>query len=120
MQFLLLSKADGTLFEESEMAQVFRSDAHFRDLRFDTPGGDLIACEYVGSDDWTLINLDTDRKSIFFNSTQGAALRAVLVIQKALGIPMRVFNDSYPFDLTFSGIPTVEELEAAMENARTS
>ena len=120
MQFLLLFKADGALFEESEVAQVFRSNASFTDVRFHTPGGDLIACTYVEPDDWTLINLGTDRKSIFFSSTQGAALRAVLIIQQALGEPMRVFNDDYTFDLTFSGISTVEELEAAMENARTS
>ena len=119
MQFLLLYKANGSLFDRSEMEQVFRSDAHFKDLRFDTPGGDLIECEYVGPDDWTLIHLDKDRQSIFLSHTWGAALRAVLVIQKALAIPMRVFNDNYTFDLTFSGIATVEELEAAMEDART-
>jgi hypothetical protein len=44
----------------------------------------------------------------------------VLIVQKALGIPLRLFYSSYTFDLTFSGISTVEELEAAMDNARTS
>jgi hypothetical protein len=29
-------------------------------------------------------------------------------------------NDDYSFDLTFSDISTVEELEAAMDHARTS
>ena len=30
---------------------------------------------------------------------------------------MRLYNDDYTFDLTFSGISTVDELEAAMDNA---
>jgi hypothetical protein len=120
MQFLLLFKSDGAVFDRSETERAFRSDAHFKDLRFETPGGDIIACTYAEPDDWTLVNLNKDRQSIFFSSTQGAALRAVLAIQQSLGIPMRMFNDDYTFDLTFSDISTVEELEAAIENARTT
>jgi len=33
---------------------------------------------------------------------------------------MPIVDDGNSFDLTFSNISTVEELEAAMENARTS
>jgi hypothetical protein len=120
MQFLLLYKADSSLFDQSEVEQVFRSNPNFKNLQFNTPGGDLIACRYVERDDWTLINLDHDRQSIFFSDTRGAALRAVLLIQKSLGIPLRMVNDDYSFDLTFSDISTVEELETAMGNARTS
>jgi hypothetical protein len=82
--------------------------------------GGLIECEYVDADDSTLINLGKDREPIFLNHTWGAGLRAVLVIQQSLGIPIRVFNDDYTFDLTLSGLSTVEELGAAMENARTT
>jgi hypothetical protein len=120
MQFLLLCKADSRLFDQSEVERIFRSDAKFVDLRFNTPVGDLIACKYVDSDDWTLINLDNDRQSISLSGTNRAAMQAVLAIQKALGIPLRVFDNTYSFDLTFSVIATVEELEAAMDNARTS
>ncbi len=120
MQFLLLFKANSGLFERSEIEQVFRSDPHFKDLRFDTPFGELIECRYVEPNDSASVSLNQDRQSLYFNSTCGAALKAVLIIQKALGVPLRVINDSYTCDLTFSDISTVEELEAAMENARTS
>jgi hypothetical protein len=120
MQFLLLFKADASLFDHDEVENAFRSNPDFKDLRFDTQGGDLIECEYVEPNDWAIIRFDKDRQSIFFSNTRGAALRAVLIIQQALGVPMRVYNDAYTFDLTFSDISTVEELEAAMENARTS
>lgn len=66
------------------------------------------------------MNIGDDRQSIYFSDTHGPALRAVLTIQQALGVPMRLYEDSYSFDLTFSDISTVEELEAAMDNARTS
>jgi hypothetical protein len=120
MQFLLLFKADSSLFDQSEIEQIFRSNSNFRDLRVNDSGGDLVACRYVESDDWALIDLGEDRQSICFSNTGHAALRAVLLIQQALGVPMRVYNDTYTFDLTFSDISTVEELEAAMDNARTS
>jgi hypothetical protein len=120
MQFLLLFKADSSLFELPEVEHVFRSNPHFQDLRIDTSFGDPIECEYVEPDDRTIIRLDKDRQSIFLTHTWGAALKAALTIQRALGIPMRMYNDDYTFDLTFSDIATVEELEAAMNNARTS
>ncbi len=119
MQFLLLFKADASSFDPSELELIFRSDPHFQDIRLNAPSGEPIDCVYRELDDWTLIHLDKDRDSIYFNSTQGAALSAVLTIQHALGVQMRVYNDSYTFDLTFSNIETVEELEAAMDNART-
>ena len=120
MQFLLLLKADASLFDPTEVEQVFRGDAHFQDVRFNTPVDTLIECEYGEPGDWTLVKLRTDRESIYFSHTWGAALRAVLAIQHGLKVPMRVYNDDYTFDLVFSDIKTVEELEVAMENAQTS
>ncbi len=120
MQFLLLLKADSSLFDQAELERIFRSNPNFKNLRVNAPGGDLIACRYVESDDLTLITLGEDRQSIVFSDTRGAALRAVLIVQQALGVPMRVYNDTYTFDLTFTDISTVEELEAAMDNAQTS
>ncbi|HEV3138315.1 MAG TPA: hypothetical protein VGZ26_10430, partial [Pirellulales bacterium] len=96
------------------------SCAEFTDLRFEEPGGALIECEYIEPNDRTIIRLSRDASTISMYHTWGAALRAALLIQKSLGIALRMVNDDYTFDLTFSDISTVEELEAAMENARTS
>jgi hypothetical protein len=120
MQFLLLYKPDFSLFDASSVERVFRSNPDFRNLRFDDPGGALIECKYIEPDDWTIIRLNRDATTISLNQTWGAALRAVLLIQKGLGFPLRMVNDDYSFDLTFSDIATAEELEAAMDNARTS
>ncbi len=120
MQFLLLYKPDFSLFESSSVERVFRSNANFIDVRFDEPGGASLECEYVEPNDRTIIRLSGDKRTISINHTWGAALRAALLIQKSLDIPLRMINDDYTFDLTFSDISTVEELEAAMENARTS
>jgi len=120
MQSLLLVKADSSSFEPSEVEQVFRSDSRFRDLRVNTSSGDVIACKFVDSENWTLISLGTERECISVSYTGRAALQAALAIQRGLSYPLRAFDSSYTFDLTFFDISTVEELEAAIENARTS
>ncbi len=119
MQKLLMFNPDFSPFDPKAVEQAFRSCA-FTDLRFDEPGGALIECNYTEPDDWTTIRLSGNAARISMYHTWGAALRAALLIQKSLGRPLRIMNDCCTFDLTFSDISTVEELEAAMENARTS
>jgi hypothetical protein len=120
MQFLLLFNPDDSLFDVSSVERALRTCPQFTEFRLDDPFGSLIECHYKEPEDWTTIRLNGNRRSIFVNDTSDAALSAVLLIQKALGRPLRVVNDDYTFDLTFSDITTVEELEAAMENASTS
>lgn len=120
MQFLQLLNPDDSLFDAASVERALRACPQFTDVRLDEPGGAPIECRYEEPDDWTTIRLSKDRSHISLKNTQGAALRAVLLIQKALGRPLRVYNDDYTFDLTFSDIATVEELEAAMEKASTS
>jgi hypothetical protein len=120
MQFLLLFNPDFRPFEPKVVERAFRTCAEFTDLRLDEPCGALIECEYIEPTDRTIIRLSGDASSISVDHTWGAALRASLLIQKSLGIPLRMFNDDNTFDLTFSDISTVEELETAMDNARTN
>jgi hypothetical protein len=120
MQSLLILNPDDSLFDVATVERAFRACPQFTDIRLDDPVGSLIECEYNEPDDWTMIRLSKDRDVISVDYTAGAALRAVLLIQKALGRPLRVFDEGYTFDLTFSDIATVEELEAAMEDAATS
>jgi hypothetical protein len=116
----MLFNPDFAPFEPKVVERAFRSCAQFTDLRFEEPGGALIECVYIEPNDRTIIRLGGDASSISVDHIWGAALRAALLIQKSLGIPIRMINDDNTFDLTFSDISTVEELEAAMENARTS
>lgn len=118
MQFLLLSNPDDSLFDASSVEHALRSCPQFTDFRSNDI--DLIECEYNEPDDSTLIRLGHDRETISVDSIRGASLRAVLLIQKALGQPLRLCNDDYTFDLTFSDITTVEDLEAAMDKASTN
>jgi hypothetical protein len=120
MQSLLLLKADDGSFEPSEVEHVFRSDSRFKDLRISAPHEGLTECTCVERNDRAIIYLSDDRGWLSLSNTGRAALQAVLIIQKALGIPLRVIDSNYTFDLTFSDISTVEELEAAMDNAPTS
>ena len=119
MQSLLLFKPDLSPFDPMAVERAFRS-CGFTDIRVDKPVGALIECEYIERDYPTIIRLSKDASTISISNTGDAALRAVLLIQKALGVPLRMVDSVYSFDLVFSNIATVEELEAAMENARTS
>lgn len=120
MQWLLLLNPDDSLFDFPSVERALRSCPGFTDFRLDDPFGSLIECQYEEPDSWTTIRLRGNRSVISLTSTWGAALKAVLLIQKSLGRPLRLINDDYTFDLTFSDIDTVEELEAAMERAGTS
>lgn len=120
MQSLMLSNPDDSIFDIASVERAFRSYPQFTDVRLDDPCGSPIECRYTEPDDWTTIRLSERRTAIVIAHTSGAALSAVLLIQKALGRPMRVYDDVYTFDLTFSDIATVEELEAAMEKATAS
>ncbi len=120
MQSLLLINPDFSPFNPKVVERAFDACPEFKNMRTKTPVGTLVECKYVEPDDWTTIRLSADAERISLTGTSGAALQAALLIQKSLGIPLRVFDDIYTFDLTFSDISTVEELEAAMENARTS
>jgi hypothetical protein len=118
MQSLLLFKPDSSLFDDKEVERIFRSNPQFKDIRVNTPW-DLIECKYIGRDGSTIITLSADSSTISMNYMD-AALQAALQIQKALRVPLQMVNSSYTFDLTFSDISTVEELEAAMDNSPTS
>jgi hypothetical protein len=120
MQFLILFNPDLRPFDPQVVEAAFRSCPEFTNLRLEEPGGAIIECKYIEPDDRTIIRLSGDANCISVDNTQGAALRAVLLVQQALGVPLRVLDDVNSFDLIFSDISTVEELEAAMENARTS
>jgi hypothetical protein len=120
MQFLMLFNPDFRPFEPKAVERAFRSCNQFTHFRMDDPHDSLIECQYKEHDDWTTIRLSGDANCISVNNTWGAALRAMLLIQQALGVPLRMVDDVNSFDLTFADISTVEELEAAMENARTS
>jgi hypothetical protein len=120
MQKLLMFNPDFQPFDATAVERALRSCREFTNLRLDEPGGALIECEYHEPDDGTIIRLSEDSTTISMYHTWGAALRAALLIQKSLKIPLRMVNDTYTFDLTFSDISSVEELEAAMDSARTS
>ena len=117
MQKLLIFNPDFSPFNPDLVERAFRSIPEFTNLRFEESGGALIECKYNEIDDWTIIRLNGEADTISLYHTSGAALRATLMIQKAIGRPLRVVNDTYSFDLTFADIATVEELEAAMDNS---
>ncbi len=120
MEKLLVFKPDLTPFDPDSVEQAFRSSPGFSHLRTNEPGGALIECQFCKENDWTFVRLSGDAETIVIDHSASAALHAVFLIQKYLRVPLRMVNDDNNFDLTFSDIVSVEELEAAIDNARTS
>ncbi len=120
MQKLLLFKPDLTPFDPMAVERAFRSCADFKDLRFDEPGGALLECQYTEPGAWSTIRLSGDASTISLSFAWGPAIRAALLIQKFLGVPLRMVTSDNSLDLTYSDISTAAELEAAMDNARRS
>src|SRR5690348_156270 len=104
MQSLLLFKPDFSLFDRQKVEHALRLCGRFTDMRFDEPGGALIECRYVEGADWTTIRLGADLAAITLSFAWGAALSATLIIQKSLGIPLRLINDGNSYDFVFSNI----------------
>lgn len=115
MQFLLLCNPDDSLFDVKSVERALRSCPQF--TNFYRNDLDLIGCKYNEPDDGTTITLGPDRETISVDKTGPASLRAVLLIQKALGQPLSFFDEGGTFDFTFFDIATVEELEATMRQA---
>jgi hypothetical protein len=120
MESLILFSPDSRPFDPQVVEVAFRSCSEFKNTRTRTPVGTLIECKYEEPGDWTTIRLSKNAETISLTGASSAALRAAILIQRSLGMPLRMVNNVNSFDLTFSNMSTVEELEAAMENARTS
>ena len=105
---------------DPQLVERVSTRLEFTNRRFDDPGGVLIECDYVELDDRTIIHLSGDARSISVDHISGAALRAAMLIRDLLGTTQRMFDDDNSFDLTLSNGSTLEELEAAIDNAQAS
>ena len=118
MASLLLLNTDDRRFEMADIERVFQSNSGFRDVRFNEPGGAVIEADYVEPEDWTIVGLNGSQKSISLSGTTDAAFRAALILQRSLGIPLRIIDSEYSFDLVFSNVANEEELQTAIDKAR--
>ena len=119
MHNILLFDPDDRPFEVAAIERVFRSERGFYDIRLNEPGGAYIEAEFTLGDYKTIARLGDDRSTISLSGTSDAALQAALILQNNLGTPLRMIDTEYSFDLILRGIPDVETLRAAIQNAQT-
>jgi hypothetical protein len=120
MHNILLLNSDNRPFDVAAIERIFQSESGFRDVRFNEPGGAVIEADYIEPEDSTIVGLSGSRKSISLSGTSDATLRAALILQRRLGTPLRMFDTEYSFDLILSGFSSIEELQAAIDLARSS
>ena len=120
MQSLLLFSADKRLFTVEALQGIFRSVTGFGEIRYNTPVGTPIEADYVESDDFTMVELSPERDTISISGITDAALRAALIVQGHLDVPLRIIDLDYSFDLSLEEFTNIEELRLAIEDAQTN
>jgi hypothetical protein len=118
MQSLLLLNIEYQEFDVQAIHHIFQSVNEFRDIRFNEPGGNAVEADYLEGDDSTIVGLSGGRRNIALSGTTDAALRAAIILQQHLDVPLRIIDLDYSFDLLLRDYPTVEELRAAMDKAQ--
>ena len=120
MQSILLFSPNERPFELAAIQRVFQSEPGFRDIRFNEPGGAVIEADYVDPDGRSIVGLSGDYDTISLSGISDATLRAVLILQRNLDMPLRMVDTNYSFDLILQDFPNVETLWDAIQNAQTS
>ena len=116
----LLLRADEKEFNPKTIEHVFRTEAGFGNVRFHEPGGAAIECRYTDpeSGDSILVRLSGRLTAISLADTSDIALRAAVLLQARLQIPLRMVDTDYTYDLNLSDHATLDELNAAIDEAR--
>ena len=120
MQSLLLINSDTQPFSVDAIQHIFQSVREFVEVRYDTPVGTPIEADYVEGQDFTMVDLSPDYKAISISGTTDAALRAALIMQRHLGVPLRIIDLDYSFDLLLRDFSNVDELRAAIDEAQAN
>ncbi len=120
MTNILLLRIDERPFDVAAVAHIFSTQSGFRDVRFEEPGGAAVEADYTEPEDWTIVSLSENPSRISLSGTSDAALRAALILQTHLKVPLRIFDTNYSFDLMLQNYATVDELRAAIESAQAS
>jgi hypothetical protein len=120
MQSIFLIRVDELPFDPQRVEAVLRADTAFREVRLDDPLGLLVEAEFIEPDGTTSVALSENAKAIYFSGTSDTDLRAALRLQNHLQTPLRIFDTVYSFALRLSDYTTLEDLNAAIVEARAS
>jgi hypothetical protein len=120
MHNLLLFDADQRTIPVDALQRIFRSVSGFQKVRCNTPTGTPIEADYVEGQDFTTVRLNATCEAISVRGTSGAALSAAWILHRNLDIPLRMVDTEYSFDLKLADFTNLEQLEAAIDKARSS
>lgn len=119
MHSLLIFDPHEQPFDPDVIENLFRSEPGFQDVRRDPRAVAAVESDFHAHDSQTTISLNENLDTIASRGTSDAALEAALVIRRRLGKPLRMVDTDYSFDLILEPLESIEELRAAIEQART-
>jgi hypothetical protein len=120
MHSLLLFDVNEREIPLEAVQRIFQTVTGLERVRYNTPIGIPIEADYVDGQDFTTVELDPERKTISTRGTSVAALSAAWIMHTYLGIPLRMVDTDYSFDLILSDFSSIEDLERAIDKARSS
>jgi hypothetical protein len=118
MHSLLLFDTTDRPISAGTLQRIFESVEGFKQVRRNTPAGTVIEADYLDGEDFTIVGLDSKRETISISGTSGAALTAAWMLQQHFSTPLRIVDTEYSFDLVVSDFASIEQLEAAIDDAR--
>lgn len=120
MHSLMLFDSTGRKISVDALRRALSSIPQCKQIRESASSGTPLQADYAEGDDFTTIYLISSHEAISIRGTSGAALSAAWAIHAKLGIPLRMVDTDYSFDLLLDQFSTLEQLSAAIDQARAS
>jgi len=110
MNSLYLVRQDDGEITIAEFSAIIGDLPGTRDLRTENLFRASADVHYFYEDDRTIIRLSEDQQMIAITGTGKASVRAIFEIQKRYAHPLRSFDMDYSYDITVTGVTSIEEL----------
>ena len=115
MQFLLAFFHDDREILLEDVERAFVSDPRFTKIRYDEPVGAVIESRFEDREheDWSIVRLNSDRKTLSMTGTTYAAFEAAWILHQHIAGPLHLINDDNEFDFDLNDFASADELWAA-------
>lgn len=110
MNNVLLFRDDGVLLDREAVRSALAGIEGTYNLREGNLAGSVLDCEFDFAGDSTIIRLSADLRRVSFSGGGDASLEAARQLQRCLGLPLRLVDTAYSFDLLLANTASLAEL----------
>ena len=118
MNGLVLYVGELARLPEATVCAAIRSLPGARVLPEGDAGGTILGATFDAAGDSTIVRLSGDRETIVISGAGDASLVAAWELRQRTGLPFRVVDWDYSFDLDITQFPTFDDFKAAVGRGR--